>query len=99
MNISISIQFHDPFTIGKLSIRRVKICNFSRIGRKNEIIRAFESAKNDIARRAYMVTVLYIHVGPDKSGQVRTGVKYYFSSNVSPTLFKFGPPPNLHAVS
>ena len=38
-----------------------------------------------------MVTVLY--VGPDKSGQVRTGVKYYFSSTVSPTLFKFGPPP------
>ena len=38
-----------------------------------------------------MVTVLC--VGPDKSGQVRTGVKYYFSSTVSPTLFKFGPPP------
>ena len=28
------------------------------------------------ARRAYIVTVLC--VGPDKSGQVRTGVKYYF---------------------
>ena len=53
--------------------------------------------KNDIAIRAYMVTVLCI--GPDKSGQVRTGVKYYFSSTVSPTLFKFGPPPNLRAVS
>ena len=39
----------------------------------------------------YMVTVLC--VGPDKSGQVRTGVKYYFSSTLSPTLFKFGPPP------
>ena len=38
-----------------------------------------------------MVNVLY--VGPDKSGQVRTGVKYYFSSTVSPTLFTFGPPP------
>ena len=37
-----------------------------------------------------MVTVLY--VGPDKSGQVRTGVKYYFSSTVSPTPFKFSPP-------
>ena len=44
-----------------------------------------------MARRAYMVTVLC--VGPDKSGQVRTGVKYYFSSTGSPTLFKFGPPP------
>ena len=53
-------------------------------------IRAFESAKNDIARRVYMVTVLY--VGPEKSGQVRTGVKYYFSSTVSPMLFKFCPP-------
>ena len=61
-------------------------------------IRAFESAKNDIARRAYMVTVLCAW-DPDKSGQVRTGVKYYFSSTVSPTLFKFGPPPNLRAVS
>ena len=47
--------------------------------------------KNDIARRAYMVTVLCL--GPDKSGQARTGVKYYFSSTVSPTLFKFGPAP------
>ena len=37
-----------------------------------------------------MVTVLCI--GPDKSGQVRTGVKYNFSSTVSPTFFKFGPP-------
>ena len=53
--------------------------------------------KNDITRRAYMVTVLC--VGPDKSGQVRTGVKCYFSSTVRPTLFKFGPPPNLRAVS
>ena len=44
-----------------------------------------------------MVTVLY--VGLDKSRQVRTDVKYYFSSTVRPTLFKFGPPPNLRAVS
>ena len=36
INISISIQLHDPCTIGKLSIRRVKICNFSKIGRKTE---------------------------------------------------------------
>ena len=61
---------------------------------KNKSVR---KCKNDIARRVYMVTVLC--VGPDKSGQVRTGVKYYFSSTVSPTLFKFGPPPNLRAVS
>ena len=32
--------------------------------------------QNDIARRAYIVTVLC--VGPDKLEQVRTGVKYYF---------------------
>ena len=37
-----------------------------------------------------MVTVLWI--GRDKSWQVRTGVKYYFSSTVGPTVFKFGPP-------
>ena len=36
INISISIQLHDPCTIGKLSIRRVKICNFTRRGRKTE---------------------------------------------------------------
>ena len=46
--------------------------------------------KNDIAGQAYMVTVLC--VGPDKSGQVRTGVKYYFSLTVSRTLSKFGLP-------
>ena len=36
IDISISIQLHDLCTIGKLSIRRVKICNFTRIGRKTE---------------------------------------------------------------
>ena len=35
-DISISIELHDSCTIGKLSIRRVKTCNFSRIGRKTE---------------------------------------------------------------
>ena len=30
------LELHDPFTIGKLSIRRVKICNIYRIGRKTE---------------------------------------------------------------
>ena len=33
---SISIQLHNPYKVGKLSIRRVKICNFSRIGRKTD---------------------------------------------------------------
>ena len=55
---------------------------------KNNSIR---KCKNDIVRRASMVTVLC--VGPDKSGQVRTGVKYYFSLTVSPTPLKFGPAP------
>ena len=36
IEISISIQRYNPFTVGKLSIRRVIICNFSRIGRKTE---------------------------------------------------------------
>ena len=31
-----SIQRHNSYTIGKLSIRRVIICNFTRIGRKTE---------------------------------------------------------------
>ena len=34
INISISIQLHDPCAIGNLSIRRVKICNFTKIARK-----------------------------------------------------------------
>ena len=53
--------------------------------------KSIQKCKNDIARRPYMVTVLY--VGPDKSGQVRTGVKYYFSSTVGRPLSKFGLPP------
>ena len=43
------------YTIVKLSIRRAEMCNFTRIDWKT---RAFESAKNDIAQRAYMVTVV-----------------------------------------
>ena len=31
-----SIQRHNQYTIGKLFIRRVKICNFTRIERKTE---------------------------------------------------------------
>ena len=31
-----SIQRHNSYTIGKLSLRRFKICNFSRIGRRTE---------------------------------------------------------------
>ena len=31
-----SKQRHNPYTIGKLSIRRVKICDFTRIGHKTE---------------------------------------------------------------
>ena len=33
-----------------------------------------------------------VQTGWDKFGQVRTGVKRYFSSTVSHTLSKFGPP-------
>ena len=32
----ISIQLHKRYAVGKLSIRRAKICNFGRIGRKKE---------------------------------------------------------------
>ena len=40
-----------------------------------------------------------VQTGSDRFGQVRTGVKHYFTSTVSPTLFQYGPPPNLRAVS
>ena len=33
-----------------------------------------------------------VRTGSDRFGQVRTGVKRYFSSTVSRTLFKFGSP-------
>ena len=46
--------------------------------------------KNDIARRAYMVTVLRTQASSDEFGKVRKGVKRYFSSTVSRTLSKFG---------
>ena len=36
IDIFTSIQRHNSYTIAKLSIRRAKICNFSRIGRKTE---------------------------------------------------------------
>ena len=36
INISISIRLHNPYKVGKLSIRRVKVCNFSRIRHKTE---------------------------------------------------------------
>ena len=38
-----------------------------------------------------MVTVLW--TGSDRFGQLRTGVKHYFSSTVSRTLSKFDPAP------
>ena len=41
--------------------------------------------------RAYMVTVWW--TGSQRFGQVRTGVKYYFSSTMIRTLSKFGLPP------
>ena len=64
-----------------LESSRVKICNFIRKGRKTRKIRAFESSKNDIARRAYMVTILW--TGSDKFGQVWT------SQNRCEVLFFF----------
>ena len=53
--------------------------------------------KNDIARRAYMVTVLC--VGLDKCGQVRTGVKYYFPQPWVPRSSNLADLPNLRAIS
>ena len=52
-----SIQLDNPYTVGKLSIRQDKMCNFIRIGRKTEEEKHWKVQKNDISRRAYMVTV------------------------------------------
>ena len=61
---------HNPYTIGKLSIRQVKICNFSRIGRKTEEQDHSKFQKNHISRRAHKVTVWW--TGSDRFGQVWT---------------------------
>ena len=36
IDVFISLQLHKPFTVGELSIRPTKICNFSKIGREIE---------------------------------------------------------------
>ena len=56
-------------------------------------IRAFESAKNDCAERIWSLYCGQVRTGSHRFGQIRTGVKYYFSSTVSCTLSKFGLPP------
>ena len=76
-------------------------------------IMAFESAKIDTARQAYMVTVLWtgldrfgqVWTGLDRFGQVRTGLdkseqvwRTISSSTMSRTLSTLGLPHNLHAV-
>ena len=62
-------QPHNSYIIGKLSIRRVNICIFSRIGRKTEEKELLKVQKMT-ARRVYMVTVLW--TGSDRFGQVWT---------------------------
>ena len=48
------IQLHKPYTVGKLSIRRAYICNFSKIGPKIEKITAFARGKfNEKLPRSY----------------------------------------------
>ena len=93
MDISISMQLHNPYTVGKLSIRRVKICNFTRIRCNTKEKRAFKSEKMTLHDECtWSLYCGQVHTGSDRFGQVRTGVKRCFSSTVSRTLSKFGSP-------
>ena len=77
----------------RLGVLKYAISAGQDIRPKNKSIR---KCKNDIVRRAYMVTDCgQVQTGSDRFGQVRTGVKHYFSSTVSRTLAKSGPPPKL----
>ena len=48
-----SILLHQLYKVGKLSIRRVKMCNFSRIRRNTEEQGHSKRQKNDIVRRTW----------------------------------------------
>ena len=65
IDISVSIQLHNPYKVEKLSIRRVQICNFSRIRRKTEEWEPSKGQKINILRQAYMVTVVWAARGID----------------------------------
>ena len=57
-------------------------------------IRAMESAKMAFRdERTWSLYCWQVQTGTDRFGQVRTGVKCYFTSTRSRTLSKFGPPP------
>ena len=95
-----SIQRHNSHTIGTLSIRRVQICNFSRIGRKTEEQEHSKVQKMTLLDgRTWSLYCGLVQTSSDKFRQVRTGVKRYFSSTVSPTLSKFGPSPKQRFVT
>ena len=69
IDISISMQLHNPYTVGKLSIRRVKVCNFSRIGRNTEEQEHSEVQKKVLRReRTWSLCC----------GQVQTGLVMLF---------------------
>ena len=92
-----SIQRHNLYTIGKLSIRWVKVCNFTRIGDRS--IRTFESAKNDCATSIHGDCIV------DRFGQVRTGLdksEHVWSAIFPPPWVarcpNFAHSPNLRAV-
>ena len=85
---------HHQCTIGKLSIRRVRICNFSRIGRKTEEEEHSKVQKMTLHdERTWSLYCGQVQTGSDRFGQVRTGVKRFFCSTVSWMVSKFGLPP------
>ena len=61
-------QRHNSSTIGKLFIRRVKICNFSRIGRK------IEEEEHSKVQKMTLRDEVHSHCIVDRSRQVRTGL-------------------------
>ena len=76
---SVSIQLSKPYTIRKLSIRRAKMCNFSRIGRKTEKQTPSKVQKLTLRnKRTWSPYCEEVWTGSDRFGLVRTGVKYYF---------------------
>ena len=82
--------------IGKLSIRRVKICNFPTIRCKTEEKEHSKGIKMTLRdERTWSLYCGPVRTGSDRFGQFRTGMKRYFSSTMSRTVSKFGPPPKL----
>ena len=73
IDISISIHFLNPYTIGKLSIVRVKTCNFSWIGRKTEELEHLKVQKMTLhGKHTWSLYCGQVRTGSDRFGPVWT---------------------------